>query len=67
MPTTKKQQYGVLPPALPAAAMTPSVVIPPTPSVRVPDIIGPAMPTAPVVAPPPPPLPPSRGGGVRKL
>ena len=67
MPTTKKQQYGVLPPALPAAAMTPSVVIPPTPSVRVPDIIGPAMPTAPVVAPPPPLLPPSRGGGVRKL
>ena len=67
MPTTKKQQYGSLPPALPPAAMAPSVVVPPTPSVRVPDIIGPAMPTAPVVAPPPPLLPPSRGGGVRKL
>ena len=67
MPTTKKQQYGSLPPALPPAAMAPSVVVPPTPSVRVPDIIGPAMPTAPVVAPPPPILPPSRGGGVRKL
>lgn len=67
MPTVKKQQYGVLPPALPPAAMARSVVIPPTPSVRVPDIIGPAMPTAPVVAAPPPLLPPSRGGGVRKL
>ena len=67
MPTTKKQQYGSLPPALPPAAMARSVVIPPTPSVRVPDIIGPTMPTAPAVAAPPPLLPPSRGGGVRKL
>jgi len=67
MPTTKKQQYGSLPPALPPAAMAPSVVVPPTPSVRMPDIMGPVMPTAPVVAPPPPLLPPSRGGGVRKL
>jgi hypothetical protein len=67
MPTTKKQQYGSLPPVLPPAAMAPSVVIPKTPSVRMPDIMGPVMPTAPVVAPPPPLLPPSRGGGVRKL
>lgn len=67
MPTTKKQQYGSLPPALPPAAMAPSVVIPKTPSVRMPDIMGPVMPTAPVVAAPPPLLPPSRGGGVRSL
>lgn len=67
MPTTKKQQYGALPPVLPPAAMAPSVVIPPTPAVHKPDIIGPVAPTAPVVAPPPPLLPPSLGGGVRKL
>ena len=67
MPTTKKQQYGALPPVLPPAAMAPSVVIPPTPPVRRPDIIEPTMPKAPVVAPPPPLLPPSLGGGVRKL
>ena len=67
MPTTKKQQYGVLPPALPPAAMAPSVVVPATPASHRPDIMGPVMPTAPVVAPPPPLLPPSRGGGVRKL
>jgi hypothetical protein len=67
MPTVKTQQYGALPPVLPPAAMAPSVVIPPTPPVRRPDIIEPTMPKAPVVAPPPPLLPPSRGGGVRKL
>jgi len=66
MPTTKKQQYGSLPPALPAAAMAPSVVIPKTPSVRMPDIMGPVMPTAPIVTAPTIPLPPSRGG-VRAL
>lgn len=67
MPTTKKQQYGVLPPALPPAALAPSVVVPPTPPVHKPDIIEPTAPTMPVAPPPPPVLPPSRGGGVRKL
>jgi len=68
MPTTKKQQYGALPPALPPAAMAPSVVVPPTPKPRTPDLIAPSAPVAPVAPPPPPPLlPPSRGGGVRKL
>lgn len=64
----KPQQYGALPPVLPPAAMAPSVVVPPTPPVHKPDIIGPAAPEMPVAPPPPPPvLPPSRGGGVRKL
>jgi hypothetical protein len=68
MPTTKKQQYGALPPALPPAAMAPSVVVPPTPKPRTPDLIAPTAPVAPVAPPPPQAvLPPYRGGGVRKL
>jgi hypothetical protein len=68
MPTTKKQQYGALPPALPPAAMAPSVVVPPTPKPQTPDLIAPTAPVAPVAPPPPQAvLPPYRGGGVRKL
>jgi len=67
MPTTKKQQYGALPPILPPAAMAPSVIVPVAPKPRTPDLIPPRAPVAPVAPPPPPPLPPSRGGGVRKL
>ena len=67
MPTTKKQQYGVLPPALPMAAMPKPVVAPVVPAPRTPDIMPPVMPKAPVAPQRPPILPPSRGGGVRKL
>jgi hypothetical protein len=66
MPTTK-QQYGVLPPALPVAAMPKPMATPSVPAPRTPDLIPP---TAPKIPTPPnrqPVLPPLRGGGPRKL
>jgi hypothetical protein len=66
MPTTK-QQYGVLPPALPAAAMPKPAATPVAPAPRTPDLIPPTMPTMPTLPNRQPVLPPLRGGGPRKL